>query len=176
MVFRLCTPLNYPYLPARIVRCFGDDLQEQVFSDMVRAGAGDQVAAGVKELQAAQIDFLVAAAGGGDAGAILCESRRVQNNHVEVAASFVVLLQDVERIGLAEREVGDVVQLLIAAGHFDGCGREIHRLDLLAVRREGEREAAIVREAVEHRAAGIGRGGGAVFALIQEAARLLPLE
>ncbi len=88
-----------------VVGCFGEDLKEEGLGDVVGAGASDEVAAGPKKFQGAQIDLFVAALGGGDAVAIFGEGGRVEDDHVESAADFVVLLQQIEGVALAEDDV-----------------------------------------------------------------------
>ena len=81
-----------------------------------------KVPPGLKDLHGAKIDFFVAAMGGGDAIAILGEGRRVEDHHVEAALFVVVLLEQIEGVGLFEGDIRDFIQFLIAAGGGD-CGR-----------------------------------------------------
>ena len=64
MVLSLRPPLTNNYISPGIVRRLGEDLQEERLSDVVGAGAGDQVAARLQELQCPQVDLLVSAVRG----------------------------------------------------------------------------------------------------------------
>ena len=88
---------------AGVVRSLGHDLEKERLGDVVRAGAGDQVSAGLENLQSAQIDFFVSAVGGRDAVAVLGEGRRIEDDHVEAAVDLVVFLEQVE--GVASRKL-----------------------------------------------------------------------
>ncbi len=57
---------------------------------------------GFEKLQGSQIDLLVAAVGGGNAVAVLRKGRRIENDHLEAPARFVVFLQQIEGVAFAE--------------------------------------------------------------------------
>ncbi len=140
---------------------------------MVGAGARDEEAARLQQLQGAKIDLLVAAMSRGDAIAILGEGRWVQDDHLEFAAHIVVLLQDVEGIAFAKSDVGDGIQFLIAARGCDRGGSHVNGFDVLAVGCDRESEAAVVTEAIEHFAGCVAASGQVVLALVEERAGLL---
>ncbi len=102
MVLSLRSSLDYDYASLSVVGRLREDLEEQRLGDVVGAGASDEVAAGLEKLQGAQVDFFVAALGGGDTVAILGEGGWVEDDHAEAAARFVVFLEQVERVAFAE--------------------------------------------------------------------------
>ena len=61
-----------------------------------------KVSARLEEFQRSKVDFLVTAVCGGEAVAILRKGRRVENHHLKAPPHFVVLLQQVKRVALAE--------------------------------------------------------------------------
>lgn len=85
-----------------IVGSFCDDFQKQVFRDVVRTGIGDKKSTWAEEFYRSQVYFFVAAAGGGHAGPILGKGRGIEDDHVEAAASVVVLFEDIEGVCFAE--------------------------------------------------------------------------
>jgi len=120
VIARLRSPLDDHNGSVRVVGGLGDDLEEQRFGDVVGAGARDKVSARAKDFEGAEIDFLVAALGCRDAFAVFGEGRGIENDHVEAPVFFIVLLEHVERIGLAERHVFDRVKCLISSSSGDG--------------------------------------------------------
>src|ERR1700685_1535447 len=93
VILRLCPALDYDDVLTGVRRSLGQQLKEQWLSDMIGARAGDQVASRFEKLESSQVDFLVAPAGRRNAIAVLGERGRVENDHLEPAAGFVVFLQ-----------------------------------------------------------------------------------
>src|SRR5579864_6575914 len=155
MVLCLRAAVYDNHASAGIDSCFCEDLQKQRLWDVVGAGARDKEAARLQQLQGTKVNLLIAALGGRDAVAILCESRWVENHHLELASHLVVLLQDVEGIAFAKSDVGDGIDLLIAARGCNCRGGHVSSLHMLAVAGHRQSEAPVVAEAVEHFAGGI---------------------
>src|SRR5579864_8971776 len=168
MVLCLRAAVYDNHASAGIDSCFCEDLQKQRLWDVVGAGARDEEAARLQQLQGTQVNLLIAALGGRDAVAILGESRWIQDDHLELAAHLVVLLQNVEGIAFAKIDVGDGIQLLIAPRGCDRSGSHVSGLHVLAVAGYRESEAAVVAEAVEHFAGGIAASGQMILALVEE--------
>jgi hypothetical protein len=99
---RLGSTVNHDGLPARVIGCFSQNFKEEVFGDVVRAGAGDQVPTWTEKLQTAEIDFLIAAASSRDAGAVFGEGGWIEQDHVETSSLFVVAFEEVKGVGFAE--------------------------------------------------------------------------
>lgn len=66
-----------------VSRSGGHDAGEICERDVVRAGAGDECAAGREQMQRTKIELLVAAEGGGSGALGFGEGRRVENDCVE---------------------------------------------------------------------------------------------
>ncbi len=64
----------------------GDDGGELLQRDVVRAGVGDERAAGGEQAERAEVELLVAAGGGGDGAFGLGEGGRVEDDGVEEIA------------------------------------------------------------------------------------------
>ena len=165
---------NYDIL-ASVIGSFRQQLQEQWLGDVIGAGAGDQVAARPQELEGAEVDLLVAAAGGRNGVAVLGEGRRVEDNHLETPPGLVVFLEQVEGIAFAKSGIGNRIQLLIPAGGFDSCGRHIDALDVRATVGDCEREASLIAETIEHVSRRIAPRGEMVFALVEKRSGFLAL-
>jgi hypothetical protein len=92
MVPGLCSPLHDCDCLACVYGSLREDLEKERLGNVVRTGAADQVPARFQQLHGAKIDFLIAALGRGDAGSILGEGRRIENDGVKAAANLVVFL------------------------------------------------------------------------------------
>ena len=93
----MISPVHAPQLPtsslsynACISGCFLHHFHEEFLSHEVRAGAGGKVAASWQDLHRAVVDFLVAAEGFMDGLSRLCESRRIEDDVVEVMVVFLI--------------------------------------------------------------------------------------
>ena len=107
---------------------------------------------------------------------VLGEGRRVEDDQVVFVAD---VLQVVHRVG-GDLRVGRIVaevELHVLRGQRHGAFGRVHRADFPGAAREGvDREPARVAEGVEHGAAlGVAFDQLAVFALVEEEARFLPL-
>ena len=85
---------------------FADGLGEQFRIHEMGAGAGRKIATVLHQLHAAQVDLAVAFHSIFDGAAGLRESRRVQNDNIELLALFLQLRKQIEHIGTLE---GDAV-------------------------------------------------------------------
>ncbi len=83
VIARLRSLLNYLQRSVSIVCGFSDYLQEQFFRHVIRAGAGDEYAARVQQLQRAKIYFLVTARRSFSTGAVFRKGRRVEHDRIE---------------------------------------------------------------------------------------------
>ena len=93
----------------------------------------------------------------------------------EAPASLVVFLQHVERVAFAEMYIRDAIELLFRRAASMAAGAMSMHFDMLAAIGNGEREAALVAEAVEHFAGGIAPGGPVIFPLVEKRAGFLAL-
>ena len=107
MVAPLRAVLDLSQLHMRIMRRVADNLHERIRQNVLRAGAGNQVAAGLDHLHCAQVDFLVPPRRRFDGAARLGERGRVENHHVVLDACAALLRQQVKRICFDE--VDDVL-------------------------------------------------------------------
>src|SRR5579863_1692959 len=142
---------------------------------MVGARAGDQQAARLEQLQRPEIDLLISAMSRRDAVAVLGKSGGIENDHLEAAANLVVLLEDVEGVALAEADVRDRVQVLVALGRLDRGRGHFDALHVLAPIRNSKSKAALVAEAVKNIARRVLPGRPVVFALVEKGSRFLAL-
>ncbi len=153
-----------------------DDGLEQRGVHVMRAAEGGKSAAGLEELEGAQVDFLVAAQGVRHGGAAAGEGRRIKDDDVETGNDFLVGLhgglglEPVEDVyGFEGAFVGQVVGGGNACGRGDGVGALVEQMD---VRRAGasgvQAEPAQKTEAIEHLGAAAGLGDGFVINLLVE--------
>ena len=135
------------------------------------------IAARLQQLQGAQIDFLVTAMRGRQAFSVFGKGRRIENDHLEAACRPRHIPSTDRTCNFAEGDVFyRIAGLLISACRFDSCGRsEVYALDVLALVREGQREAALVAEAIENAAGGVAPRGQVVLPLVEERPRFLAL-
>ena len=107
---------------------------------------------------------------------VLGEGRRVEDDQVVFVAD---VLQVVHRVGgyLRVGRIVAEVELHVLRGQRHGAFGRVHRADFPGAAREGvDREPARVAEGVEYGAAlGVAFDQLAVFALVEEEARFLPL-
>ena len=128
-------------------------------------------------LECAQVDFFVASPGGRNAFAVFGECRRVENDHVESAPYFIAFFEHIKCICFAKSDCGDSVAFFVAAAGFarpSAIDQWLRRARCGVGHAQGE--TTLIREAIEHLAAGIGASGAAIFPLIQKAAGLLPFQ
>lgn len=163
---------------ARIDRGVGDGLMEVLGSDMVGAGKGDKDAAGLEDLEGAEVNLFVAADGVLHALLGAGEGGRIEDDEVEPAVFFGGdLLEVVEAVG------GDEVDLEsggggILAGLFDGGLTDIDGSDGLGSGEgAGLGKAGLIGEAIEHVAA-LGESGdvAVVLELVEVEAGFLAFE
>ena len=81
MVAPLRAVLDLTQLHMRIVRRVADNLHERIRQNVLRAGAGNQVAAGLDHLHCTQVDFLVAARRRGPCGVLRTRAGRESPRH-----------------------------------------------------------------------------------------------
>lgn len=173
MVLGLCSSLDDSNRFVGVVGSLGDDLEEKGFGNVVGAGAGEEEAARLENLEGAKIDLLVAAVSSRDAVAILGKGRGVENYGVEATPRIVVFLEEVKCVSLPEVNVRGGVQLLIAFGGLDGSGCHVDGFDAIALVCDGQREPSLITEAVQCLAAGVAARDPVVFALVEEGTGLL---
>ena len=123
MITRLRSSLNHYGGPVCVIGRLRNDLKEQRLGDVMGAGAGYEISARAKDFERPEIDFLIAALCCRDAFAVFGESRGVEDYHIEAAIFLIVLLEHVERIGFAKRNMFDAVEFLISPSGDDGGGR-----------------------------------------------------
>src|ERR1041385_453256 len=160
--------------PPGIVRGGEDDLLEEVERHVAGAGEGHHPAAVLDELQREEVDVLVAAGGTLDFAARFGEGRRVADDEAEALPR---LPDEGENVGDGEVDRGfEHVQIVIAARRFDGGSGDGHIVNVGRARRRGiDAERATKRKEVEHApAVRVRAGEGAVVALVEEKAGLLP--
>ncbi len=87
MVLGLHPPFQHPQFSPGIERSRGYNLQQGRFAQMVRAGAGHQHSARAEQFQRAPVNLPVSANRCLQALARLRESRRVQDDDVEMSVS-----------------------------------------------------------------------------------------
>jgi hypothetical protein len=156
---------------------FGDDGEQHGFAHVVGAGAGDEDAAGGEQFEGAEVDFLVAAGGGVEAGAGFGEGGRVEDDGRERLVAVLFGGEEVEDVGFAEVDVGEAVEGGVGAGAGDGGGGGVDGGDRVAAGGEVEGESAGGSEAIEGAAgAGVAGGGEVVVALVEVDAGLLAFE
>lgn len=114
---------------ACISGCFLHHFHEEFLSHEVRAGAGGKVAASWQDLHRAVVDFLVAAEGFMDGLSRLCESRRIEDDVVEVMVVFLIKFDKViKNISLDDIDI-QVVGFCILLCHVDGFLRNVDSCD-----------------------------------------------
>ena len=172
--------LHYPYLPASVHGGRDQHLLEIVLRDRLRAGAGHQYAAGTQHLQRPQVDFLIPAHGLGKGSFVAGERRRIEHDGVVLAAGGGVILEHVEDIAFQPFDLPHLllglVQDGILLGGLQRLAGGINAGDLGANPREVQGEPSVVAKAIEGLAVGVARGGGVVFALVEECAGILSAE
>src|SRR5207249_8830290 len=122
----------------------------------------------------AQVEFFVAAQGRLDVRFLARERRRVEHNGIEALAFLVSGLQEVEAVGFLPLHVREAVQFLVAARERERFGGNLDSEDRIALARQSHRESARVAEAIEQAPARVLLCRGAILALIEKAAGLLP--
>src|ERR1043166_5202713 len=97
----------------------GNNAQKQIFSHVIRAGAGDEHTAWIEQLESAEVDLFVAASGGVHAGTVFRKRRRVEHDRIKAFARLFEFTQTVEDIRFAKRDVARMVEPGILACRFD---------------------------------------------------------
>ena len=86
----------------------------------MQAAAGREISAAGKQAHRLQIDLLVAALGGFGRGAGLGERRRIEDDHVEVAALLLrQIRQQIKDVRFDEINVGKAIEVGVALCHID---------------------------------------------------------
>src|SRR6266404_6243568 len=98
MILTLRAPLQYAQLSISVERSRRHDFQQRRLAQMMRAGAGHQNACAAKQLQSSPVDLFVAADGPVEITARLGESRRVEHNRIELAASGSIARQQIKYV------------------------------------------------------------------------------
>ena len=162
---------------AGVARGLGHDHAEGGRVDGAGAGEGGEEAAGGDELEAQDVDVLVAAEG--LLGELLGvgELRRVEHHEVEVAGTVAEAAELLEDVALDELGLGQAVEGGVAAGLLQRGAGEINVRDGRGTGDlRGDTKAAGVTEGVEDTAALGGLGDqAAVLALVQVEAGLVAL-
>ena len=106
MVGRGAAALKQAHAP----RCVGGSGGDCAFkigpANMMRAGAGDEQAAGAQHFERAQIQFLVAAQRALNGALGFGEGRRVENDGVEFLAGLRPVAENLEGVGLDPVDFG----------------------------------------------------------------------
>src|SRR5215207_3809516 len=147
---------------------------EELPREVVGGGAGQEYAAGDQQLHRAEVDLLVCPPRPRKIPPRLGEGRGIQDDHVVALPGVGALAQQVEGSGPGEGDVGQAVELRVAARRLERGAARVYDLDLCGVVSGVQGKPAGVGEDVEGPARGIHSGGEVVLALVQEAARLLP--
>src|SRR5437899_810947 len=175
MVARLPALLHHVHGGPGIAGGGSQDLLQVPFVDVVRARAGHQAPAGGEDLERAQVDLLVPAAGLLDRGLASGEGGRVEDDGVEALARVGQLAQEVEDVGLARGHVGEAVELRVAPHARHRLRGDVDGQDLARRSGRGQAEAAVVGEGIEHTALRVAARHAVVLALVEEQAGLLPM-
>ena len=185
MVFGLSADLDQAEGAVGVEGCGGEHFEEIGLADVVGAGAGDEDASGAEHFEGAEIEFFIAAEGGVEIALGLGEGGWVEDDRV-VAARLVgptwgrIVLEQVEGVGFDPFDFvfpqQPLIQRCILIGDFEGGTRAVDAGDVRTMRGEVKGESALVAEDVESLAVGVLRGGGVVFALVEEGPRLLAFE
>ena len=153
VVLALGAALQHAEGAAGIERGFRHHFEQHGFAHVVRARAGDQHAAGREQTQGAQVDLLVTGGRRLEVAPRFREGRRIEHHDRELAAGGSVAGQQLERVRVAELDVGDGVGRGIDARGGQRRFGTVDGLDRLAPGGEVEREATGGGEAVERAAA-----------------------
>src|SRR5262245_15972957 len=164
---------------AGVERGARDDRLEELGRHAAGAREGGEQAAGDEQLESEQVDVLVGARGVARLRRGRGELGRIEDHHLEARAPVAQRAQLLEHVAVDELDLARVQRIgrKVVARDLEGRRRALDGGD--APRAAGERrdrEAAGIREAVEHLAAGGELAHAlAVLALIEEEAGLLPL-
>src|SRR4029079_2936601 len=148
-------------------------LQEQRLADVKAAARREQHSARRKESHRAQVDVLVAAECGVDCGAVLGESRRVEDDRVEGLATKLEIAEIVERVGFDERDVRETIALRVRFRPVQRIAGDVHRRYRFGTPGEVGREGAVIAEAVQRAPACDLADESPILALVEKGPRLL---
>jgi hypothetical protein len=161
---------------AGVVRGGEQRVLEQFGADVVRAAEGGEGAAGLQQLQRAQMDFFITAQGVVHRGAVAGEGGRIEDDEVETRDDAFVRfhggggLQPVEHVdGLEGAGLVHLVGFGVAFGGGDGIRALIEQVDVAGTGARGvQAEAAEEAEAIEDVATFRKGGHGLVVGLLVE--------
>src|ERR1039457_2072714 len=164
MVFSLSADLDQAEGAVSVEGSRGQHLAETGLTDVVRAGAGDEDAAGAEHFQSPKIEFFVAAMGGVEIALALSEGRRVENDSVVVVVGGGIVLEEGEGGPLDPFNLFSIQTLMVErcvlVGNFEGRTGAIDAGDVRATRGEMKGEASLIAEDVESFAFGVLSGDG----------------
>jgi len=158
-----------------VAGCGGDSFLEILGTDVEGAGTRNKDAAGLKHLQGAEVEFLVAAQGFVEVALRFRKGGRVEDDGLVFVAGVGVVAEEVEGVGLDPVEVV-MVEGGVFFGDFQRGTRAVDAGDARADGGEVEGKASVVAEDVEGVAVGVAGGGGVVFALVEEGSGFLAFE
>src|SRR5690606_25923005 len=169
-------PLEYLRVPPCIERGAGDDFLEERRVDMPRARERRERSARRDEPQREQVHVLVAAASRANLLRRVHEFRRVEHYEIEPLAALDERAQLVENVAFDRANAGTTVRRRIGRRLLERVRRALDQHGLArAGRKRGQREAARVRESVEHaRAFRVARNALRIVLLVGLSPRLLP--
>lgn len=159
----------------------GDDDLKIGPRDMVRAGTGDEQAAGAQHFERTQVQFLITAQGAFDGAFGFGEGRRIEDDGVEGFAGMRPVAQNLEGVGFDPVDFAldaRVVGLEVAFRDFERSARGVNAGDLAADLGEVQSESALIAADIE----GAGRScealrpvarGGVIGALVEKGAGFL---
>src|SRR5215470_1088253 len=172
MVFGLPTVFQQAKISVDIAAGISDYLEEGGRANVVGAGTGYKDPARLEQLEGADVQFLVAAEGGGELAAGLGECWRIENDDVISRTLGGVVAKQIEGIGFNPLDLA-MVQSGILVGNFEGRAGTVNTGYRRTVGRKVEGKSSVIAKDVERIAPGILGGGGVVFTLIEKRSCLL---
>ena len=176
MVARLHERLEQAHVAPGVERRFAQHFEKQLRRHELAARAGDEDAARLCHLHAAEVQLLISAIGAVDGLAALGEGGRIADDQA-VAPPFVgVGFCKVKDVGFGRgQDAVHTIQRGVAPDKRERVGRDVDRLDRLrAVERGVDGEAAGAAAEVEHGPAlRVGLQAAPVFLLVEEVPGLL---
>jgi len=172
MVFGLPTVFQQAKISVDIAAGISDHLEEGGRANVVGAGAGYKDPARLEQLEGADVQFLVAAEGGGELAAGLGEGWGIENDDVILRTLGGVVAKQIEGIGFNPLDLA-MVQSSILVGNFEGGAGAVNTGYRRTVWRKVEGKTSVIAKDVERLAPGIMGGGGVIFTLIEKRSCLL---
>ncbi len=174
MIERLSGERPQDHRLAAVGRRITHDVQEHRLAHVIAAACREQQPARRQQPHRPQVQLLVAALRTLNRSAVLCQSRRIERDHVVPLAACHRLAKETERVGFHAVEVRDAVSRGIRPRPIQREGGRVHRRHRLGAPRQVQGKAAVIAEDVERTAARVAAQQHAVLALVEERARLLP--